>query len=112
MKTWKENSRLPFRATEPPAKRFCAVLGWARLVVGVVVGPVWVAIPMLLGRTSFLPPFISWYRAMLFAIVPLRNFLPGNPPLGSWIRPSRGGIGTDRRGSAQVMASTALETRA
>jgi Domain of unknown function (DUF4436) len=45
----------------------------------------WVAIPMALGRTSFLPPFGTWYAAMLFAIMPLRNFLPGNPPPGSWI---------------------------
>jgi Domain of unknown function (DUF4436) len=45
----------------------------------------WVAIPMALGRTSFIPPFITWYGAMLFAIVPLRNILPGNPPYGSWI---------------------------
>ncbi len=45
----------------------------------------WVAIPMALGRTSFLPPFITWYAAMLFAIVPLRNILPGGPPFGSWI---------------------------
>jgi hypothetical protein len=45
----------------------------------------WVAIPMALGRTSFIPPFITWYGAMLFAIVPLRNFLPGSPPYGSWI---------------------------
>jgi hypothetical protein len=45
----------------------------------------WVAIPMVLGRTSFLPPFCTWYAAMLFAIVPLRNILPGNPPPGSWI---------------------------
>jgi len=45
----------------------------------------WVAIPMALGRTSFLPPFITWYGAMLFAIVPLRNILPGSPPFGSWI---------------------------
>jgi Domain of unknown function (DUF4436) len=40
---------------------------------------------MLLGRTSFLPPFTTWYGAMLFAIVALRNFLPGNPPLAPWI---------------------------
>jgi hypothetical protein len=40
----------------------------------------WVAIPMALGRTSFVPPFITWYGAMLFAIVPLRNILPGSPP--------------------------------
>jgi hypothetical protein len=45
----------------------------------------WVAIPMALGRTSFLPPFSTWYAAMLFAIVPLRNIFPGNPPPGSWI---------------------------
>jgi len=45
----------------------------------------WVAIPMALGRTSFLPPFITWYAAMLFAIVPLRNFFPGSPPPGSWV---------------------------
>jgi Domain of unknown function (DUF4436) len=45
----------------------------------------WVAVPMALGRTSFLPPFITWYGAMLFAIVPLRSILPGNPPYGSWV---------------------------
>ncbi|MCV7079850.1 DUF4436 domain-containing protein [Mycobacterium szulgai] len=45
----------------------------------------WVAIPMALGRTSFLPPFATWYAAMLFAIVPLRNIFPGSPPPGSWI---------------------------
>jgi hypothetical protein len=44
-----------------------------------------VAIPMALGTTSFLPPFSTWYAAMLFAIVPLRNFLPGSPPPGSWV---------------------------
>jgi hypothetical protein len=45
----------------------------------------WVAIPMALGRTSFVPPFITWYGTMLFAIVPLRNILPGSPPYGSWV---------------------------
>ena len=44
-----------------------------------------VAIPMALGTTSFLPPFSTWYAAMLFAIVPLRNFFPGRPPEGSWV---------------------------
>ena len=44
-----------------------------------------VAIPMALGRTTFLPPFSTWYAAMLFAIVPLRNFFPGSPPAGSWV---------------------------
>jgi hypothetical protein len=44
-----------------------------------------VAIPMALGKRKFLPPFATWYAANLFAIVPLRNILPGAPPPGSWI---------------------------
>jgi hypothetical protein len=28
---------------------------------------------------------MSWMGAMLFAAIPLRNFLPGSPPPGSWI---------------------------
>jgi Domain of unknown function (DUF4436) len=44
-----------------------------------------VAIPMALGRRKFLPPFATWYAANLFAIVPLRNILPGAPPPGAWI---------------------------
>lgn len=44
-----------------------------------------VAIEMLLGRRKFLPPFITWFAAMLFAVVPLRNVLPGSPPPGSWV---------------------------
>ena len=27
----------------------------------------------------------TWYAAMLFAVVPLRNALPGSPPFGGWI---------------------------
>lgn len=60
-------------------------LGICLILIALPLLALWVAIPMLLGRTTFLPPFITWYGAMLFAIVPLRNFLPGNPPLGSWI---------------------------
>jgi hypothetical protein len=44
-----------------------------------------VAIQMLTGRRQFLPPFSTWYAAMLFAVVPLRNILPGAPPAGAWI---------------------------
>lgn len=44
-----------------------------------------VAIPMAMGRCKFLAPFATWYAANLFAIVPLRNILPGAPPPGSWI---------------------------
>lgn len=44
-----------------------------------------VAIQMVTRRRPFLPPFGTWYAAMLFAVVPLRNFLPGSPPTGAWI---------------------------
>ncbi len=44
-----------------------------------------VAIPMALGRRKFLPPFATRYAANLFAIVLLRNILPGAPPPGAWI---------------------------
>jgi hypothetical protein len=60
-------------------------LGICLILIALPALALWVAIPMLLGGTSFLPPFITWYGAMLFAIIPLRNFLPGNPPPGSWI---------------------------
>ena len=60
-------------------------LGICLIMIALPVLALWVAIPMLLGRTTFLPPFGTWYAAMLFAIVPLRNFLPGSPPIGSWV---------------------------
>jgi hypothetical protein len=30
-------------------------------------------------------PFGTWLAAMLFAVIPIRNFLPGAPPPGAWI---------------------------
>jgi hypothetical protein len=60
-------------------------LGICLVLVTLPTLALWVAVPMALGRTTFLPPFITWYAAMLFAIVPLRNLLPGSPPPGSWI---------------------------
>ena len=44
-----------------------------------------VAIQTLMGRRKFLPPLTTWFAAMLFAVVPLRNLLPGAPPAGAWI---------------------------
>jgi len=60
-------------------------VGVCLVLIALPVLALWVAIPMALGRTTFLPPFITWYGAMLFAIVPLRNILPGSPPYGSWV---------------------------
>jgi hypothetical protein len=36
-------------------------------------------------KREFQMPFLTWFAAMLFAIVPLRNILPGAPPPGAWI---------------------------
>jgi hypothetical protein len=60
-------------------------VGICLVLIALPVLALWVAIPVALGRTSFLPPMTTWYAAMLFAIVPLRNILPGSPPYGSWI---------------------------
>ncbi len=44
-----------------------------------------IAILMLTGRRKFLPPFVTWFAAVLFAVIPIRNFLPGSPPPGAWV---------------------------
>ena len=44
-----------------------------------------VSIETLRVKRRFMPAYATWYTAMLFAIVPLRNFLPGAPPAGAWI---------------------------
>lgn len=37
-------------------------------------------------RTKKLQPtFAGWFAAILFAVVPIRNILPGSPPYGSWV---------------------------
>lgn len=44
-----------------------------------------VAVQTVRNRRKFQPPMTTWYAAMLFAVVPLRNALPGSPPFGGWI---------------------------
>lgn len=44
-----------------------------------------VVIPMVLGTRKLVPPFGGWFAALLFAVIPIRNFLPGAPPPGAWI---------------------------
>ncbi len=60
-------------------------LGIALILISLPTMALVVAVPMALGRTTFLPPLAAWFAAMLFAIVPLRNILPGSPPAGSWV---------------------------
>ena len=60
-------------------------LGICLVLITLPVLALWVSIEMIRGRKKFLPPYLTWYAGMLFAIVPLRNLLPGAPPPGAWI---------------------------
>lgn len=44
-----------------------------------------IALLMLTGKRGFLPPCVTWFAALLFAVIPIRNFLPGSPPAGAWV---------------------------
>ena len=44
-----------------------------------------VAVLTLRRRKQFLPPIVTWFAVMLFAVLPLRNLFPGSPPIGSWV---------------------------
>ena len=44
-----------------------------------------VAIQTTRDPRRFQSPMTTWYAAVLFAVVPLRNALPGSPAFGSWI---------------------------
>ena len=55
------------------------------ILVAIAAVGVFVAVQTLRGRRKFQSPMTTWYAAMLFAVVPLRNALPGSPAFGSWI---------------------------
>ena len=44
-----------------------------------------VAGAVLRRRRVVEPALAGWFAALLFALIPLRNFMPGAPPIGSWI---------------------------
>jgi hypothetical protein len=62
---------------------------FAVLIVGVLITlavlAMFVSVQTARNRRKFQPPFATWYAALLFAVVPLRNALPGSPPFGAWI---------------------------
>lgn len=62
---------------------------FAIVILGVLIAiaslALFVAIQTTQDRRPFQPPMTTWYAAMLFAVVPLRNALPGSPPFGSWV---------------------------
>nr|WP_228768886.1 DUF4436 family protein [Mycolicibacterium malmesburyense] len=60
-------------------------LGVLLVLIALPAAALFVAIETVLGRRKFLPPLTTWFAAMLFAVVPLRNLLPGAPPAGAWV---------------------------
>ena len=55
------------------------------IFVAIAAVGMFVAIQTTRDPTRFQSPMTTWYAAMLFAVVPLRNALPGSPAFGSWI---------------------------
>ena len=55
------------------------------IFVAIAVVGLFVAIQTFRDPATFQAPLTTWYAAMLFAVVPLRNALPGSPAFGSWI---------------------------
>lgn len=54
------------------------------LILMAVMG-LFVAIQTARNKRKFQPPMTTWYAAMLFAVIPLRNALPDSPPMGWWV---------------------------
>ena len=60
-------------------------LGICLILVSLPAMALFVSIATLRRRKKFQPGYATWYTAMLFAVLPLRNYLPGSPPPGAWI---------------------------
>ena len=68
-----------------PATRWCSRRSCCGVLVALPVMACFVAARTYFGHRAVQPTLLSWMGAMLFAVIPLRNFLPGSPPAGSWV---------------------------
>jgi Domain of unknown function (DUF4436) len=70
-------------------RRSPSTAAFGAVIVGVLISLAAVALVVAVQTTrdkrKFQPPMTTWYAAMLFAVMPLRNALPDAPPIGSWI---------------------------
>ena len=74
--------------------RLTAIRSGATVAFGIVILGLMAVLPIL-GLTVAIIAYrgirkveatlMSWMAAMLFATIPLRTFLPGSPPIGSWV---------------------------
>jgi hypothetical protein len=62
---------------------------FAAVILGVLITlaalALFVAVQTVAHRREFFPPMTTWYAALLFSVVPLRNALPDAPPIGFWV---------------------------
>lgn len=69
--------------------RTSSTVAFGVVIVGVYLAlaglGLFVAVQTRRNKRKFQPPMTTWYAAMLFAVMPLRNALPDSPPFGSWI---------------------------
>lgn len=73
---------LAVKQSGPVVGFILALLG---LMVVIAVVASLVARSVVLKRRPIEATMASWFAALLFAIIPLRNSLPDSPPLGVWI---------------------------
>ncbi len=68
----------------PSTAAFAAIILGALITIATL--GVVVAVQTLRNQRKFQPPMTTWFAAMLFAVVPLRNALPDAPPMGgTWV---------------------------
>jgi hypothetical protein len=83
------DGEIPIPVVDITATRSGSTLAFGVVLLGLmIVMPtlvLFVAITAFRGKRKVEPSFMSWMGAMLFATIPLRTFLPGSPPIGSWI---------------------------
>lgn len=74
--------------------RVVATRSAATVAFGIVILVLMIVLPVLALTVAVLAfrgirkveaTLTSWMAAMLFATIPLRTFLPGSPPIGSWV---------------------------
>jgi hypothetical protein len=84
-----DGTQVPVPLVGLEASRSGSTLAFGFVLLGLlVVMPalvLFVAISAYTGRRKVEATLMSWMGAMLFATLPLRTFLPGSPPIGSWI---------------------------
>lgn len=70
-------------------QRSPSTVALAVVLLGVLVAlagfALFVAMETVRNRRKFQPPMTTWFAAMLFAVIPLRNALPDSPPFGAWV---------------------------